>query len=198
MLTVLKRSVAQGPEELTSPNGKADQRKNGSDVVQSFVSANSGTVCINLGDAGAMAYTHSRQPLLTPRSFGVVDDIFCIFEGILDNVAVLRQRYGLNKSLNEVAIVIEAYRTLRDRGPYPADEVVRELSGKFAFVLYDSTSQAFFTAVCLSFGALQLMVTLSYLMSQMSSKKDVGNLLLLFPEGAFSLPQVACRVLNIL
>lgn len=147
MLTVLKRSVAQGPEELTSPNGQADQRKNGSDVVQSFVSANSGTVCINLGDAGAMAYTHSRQPLLTPRSFGVVDDIFCIFEGILDNLAVLRQRYGLNKSATEVAIVIEVYRTLRDRGPYPADEVVRELSGKFAFVLYDSTSQAFFTAV---------------------------------------------------
>jgi len=73
-------------------------------------------------------------------SFGVVDYIFCIFEGILDNVAVLRQRYGLNKSANEVAIVIEAYRTLRDRGPYPADEVVIELSGKFAFILYDSIS----------------------------------------------------------
>lgn len=146
MLTVLKRSVAQGPEELTSPHVQADQRKNGIDLVQSFVSANSGTVYINLGDVGAMAYTHSGQPLLTPRSFGVVDDIFCIFEGILDNVAVLRQRYGLNKSANEVAIIIEAYRTLRDRGPYRADEVVRDLSGKFAFVLYDSTSQALFTA----------------------------------------------------
>jgi len=81
------------------------------------------------------------------RSLGVVDDIFCIFEGILDNVAVLRQQYGLNKSANEVAIVIEAYRTLRDRGPYPADQVVRDLSGKFSFVLYDSASQALFTAV---------------------------------------------------
>jgi len=147
MLTVLKRSVAQGPEELTSPTVEADQRKNGIDLVDSFVSADSGTVCINLGDAGAMAYTQSRQPLLTPRSFRAVDDMFCIFVGTLDNVAVLRQRYGLNKSANEVAIVIEAYRTLRDRGPYPADQVVRELSGKFAFVLYDSTSQAFFTAV---------------------------------------------------
>lgn len=147
MLTVLKRYVAQGPQELTSPHVEAHQRKNGIDLVHSFVSANSETVCINLGDVGAMAYTHSRQSLLTPRSFGVVDDIFCIFVGILDNVAMLRQRYGLNKSANEVAIVIEAYRSLRDRGPYPADQVVRELSGKFAFVLYDSTSQALFTAV---------------------------------------------------
>ena len=66
--------------------------------------------------------------------------MFYIFEGVLDNVAVLRQRYGLNKSANEVAIVIEAYRTLRDWGPYPADQVVRDLIGKFVFVLYDSTS----------------------------------------------------------
>jgi asparagine synthetase B (glutamine-hydrolysing) len=92
------------------------------------------------------------------RSFGVVDDIFCIFEGFLDNVAVLRQRYGLNKTANEVAIVIEAYRTLRDRGPYPADQVVRDFSGKFAFVLYDSTSQALFTAVVrLSFSSLHFL-----------------------------------------
>lgn len=65
----------------------------------------------------------------------------------MDNVAVLRQRYGLNKSADEVAIIIEAYRTLRDRGPYRADEVVRDLLGKFSFVLYDSTSEALFTAV---------------------------------------------------
>eukprot|EP00928_Gymnodinium_smaydae_P016611 TRINITY_DN16259_c0_g1_i3.p1 TRINITY_DN16259_c0_g1~~TRINITY_DN16259_c0_g1_i3.p1 ORF type:complete len:250 (+),score=10.64 TRINITY_DN16259_c0_g1_i3:80-829(+) len=147
MLAVLKSSVAQGPEELTSPHVEVDQRKNGIDLVQSFVSANSGTVCINLGDVGAMAYTHSHQPLFTPRSFGVVDDIFCIFEDTMDNIAMLRQRYGLNKTANEVAIVIEAYRTLRDRGPYPTDQVVRDLSGKFDFVLYDSTSQALFTAV---------------------------------------------------
>ena len=73
------------------------------------------------------------------------DRRICIFKGFLDNVAMLRQRYGLNKTANEVPIFIEAYWTLRDRGPYPADQVVRDLSGKFAFVLYDSTSQALFT-----------------------------------------------------
>ncbi|GAU41503.1 hypothetical protein TSUD_13850 [Trifolium subterraneum] len=37
-------------------------------------------------------------------------------------------------------------RTLRDRGPYPADQVVRDFQGKFAFILYDSSSQAAFVA----------------------------------------------------
>ena len=34
------------------------------------------------------------------------DRRICIFKGFLDNVAMLMQRYGLNKTTNEVAIVI--------------------------------------------------------------------------------------------
>ncbi|GMY18943.1 Stem-specific protein TSJT1, partial [Fagus crenata] len=64
----------------------------------------------------------------------------------IENVALLKQQYGLNKTANEVVIVIEAYRTLRDRGPYPADQVVRDIHGKFAFILYESTSKATFIA----------------------------------------------------
>lgn len=80
------------------------------------------------------------------RLFAVVDDIFCLFQGHIENVAHLKQQYGLNKIANEVIIVIEAYRTLRDRGPYPPDQVVSDIHGKFAFVLYDSTSRTTFLA----------------------------------------------------
>ncbi|KAK9288837.1 hypothetical protein L1049_017303 [Liquidambar formosana] len=73
-------------------------------------------------------------------------DIFCLFQGHIENVPLLKQQYGLNKTANEVSIVIEAYRTLRDRGPYPADQVVRDLNGKFAFILYDSASKTTFLA----------------------------------------------------
>ena len=76
-----------------------------------------------------------------------MDDIFCIFQGHIGNLANLKQQYGLNKTANEAIIVIEAYRTLRDRGPYPVDQVVRDFQGKFAFVLYDSISKAVFLAV---------------------------------------------------
>lgn len=43
--------------------------------------------------------------------------------------------------------LIEAYRTLRDRGPYPADQVLKELDGSFAFVVYDSRAGAVFAAL---------------------------------------------------
>lgn len=85
------------------------------------------------------------------RLFAAVDDIFCLFQGHIANIPVLKQQYGLSKTANEVTIVIEAYRTLRDRGPYPADQVVRDLNGKFAFILFDSSSQTTFIAAVSEF-----------------------------------------------
>jgi len=64
-----------------------------------------------------------------------------MFIGRLDNLSSLIRQYGLSgKSTNEAMLVIEAYRTLRDRGPYPADQVVKDLSGSFAFVVFDSST----------------------------------------------------------
>lgn len=80
------------------------------------------------------------------RLFSAVDGIFCLFQGHIENIAPLKQQYGLTKTANEVSIVIEAYRTLRDRGPYPADHVVRDFKGKFAFIVYDNTLKSAFAA----------------------------------------------------
>lgn len=99
--------------------------------------------------------------LLSSRLFAVVDDMFCLFQGHIENFAHLKQQYGLNKTASEVIIVIEAYRTLRDRGPYPADQVVRDIQGKFAFVLFDATSQSAFIA-SVSNSLVLLMVTCSF------------------------------------
>ncbi|KAI4985519.1 hypothetical protein ZWY2020_018149 [Hordeum vulgare] len=136
-----------------------------------------GAVTVDLGGGAAMAtlptarapsspgevtefsvdivFPRAVRSCLNPRTdgavasalFGVVDDIVCLFQGAVENMAVLKQQYGLSKTATEINIVIEAYRTLRDRGPYPADQVVRDLNGKFAFVLYDrSTSSVFMAA----------------------------------------------------
>ena len=69
-----------------------------------------------------------------------------MFQGHIENLVHLKQQYGLNKTANEVIILIEAYRTLRDRGPYPPDQAVEDIHGKFAFVLYDSASRSTFLA----------------------------------------------------
>ncbi|GFQ04478.1 stem-specific protein tsjt1 [Phtheirospermum japonicum] len=93
-----------------------------------------------------MAYSSDNQNLILPRLIAVVDDIICLFEGHIENVAHHKQQYGLNKTANKVIIVIEAYRTLRDRGPYPADQVVRDIQGKFTFILFDGATKATFVA----------------------------------------------------
>ncbi|KAG4997235.1 hypothetical protein JHK84_028261 [Glycine max] len=42
--------------------------------------------------------------------------------------------------------ITKAYRTLRDRGPYPADQVLKELEGSFGFVIYDNKDGTIFVA----------------------------------------------------
>lgn len=80
----------------------------------------------------------------------MVDDIFCLFQGHIENLPFLKQQYGLSKVTNEAIIVIEAYRTLRDRGPYPVDKVVRDFQGKFAFILFDGVKKTVFAAAVIS------------------------------------------------
>ncbi|PKA59736.1 Stem-specific protein TSJT1 [Apostasia shenzhenica] len=148
MLAVFEKSVAKSPEGLRSPACGADQNGGGGTaaVVQQFSAAGEGAVTISLGSSGDMAYSSDKQNPFLPRLFAVVDDIFCMFEGHIENIPHLKVQYGLTKSANEAIIVIEAYRTLRDRGPYPADQVVRDIHGKFAFVLFDSSTKSTFIA----------------------------------------------------
>lgn len=80
------------------------------------------------------------------RVFCGMDDIYCIFLGSLNNLCSLIKRYGLTKNTDEAMFVIHAYRTLRDRGPYPADQVLKDLDGSFAFVVFDSKAGTVFIA----------------------------------------------------
>jgi len=146
MLAVLDKSVAKCPVALQSPHSDSISALRDGFLTQHFSSLHPGSVIVNLGSSGLMAYTMDKQNPLLPRLFAVVDDIFCLFQGHIENVAHLKQQYGLNKTANEVIIVIEAFRSLRDRGPYPADQVIRDLHGKFAFILYDSSSKTTFVA----------------------------------------------------
>jgi len=76
-----------------------------------------------------------------------VDDIFCLFQGNIENIASLKHLYGLTKTANEVSIIIEAYRALRDRGTNPADHVLRTIEGKFAFIIFDGSARITFISV---------------------------------------------------
>lgn len=150
MLAIFKSTVAYGPEELRSPTGEIstspDVKKSSSALLSSFLDTLPQSISVTMEEIATMAFTHSNQSLLRPRSFAVKDDCFCLFEGALENLPSLRQQYGLSKSVDEVMFVIEAYKTFRDRAPYPASKMVGHLEGQFAFVLFDRCTKTVFTA----------------------------------------------------
>ncbi|KAL2922685.1 Stem-specific protein TSJT1 [Bienertia sinuspersici] len=146
MLAVFDKSVAQCPEGLKSPNPESVFALKDGFLAQHFSSVNPNAVTINLGQSGFISYSSEKKNPFLPRLFAVVDDIFCLFQGHIENLAPLKQQYGLGKLGSEVNIIIEAYRSLRDRGPYPIEQVIRDINGKFAFVLYDCASMNSFVA----------------------------------------------------
>ncbi|CAM8940634.1 unnamed protein product [Rhodiola kirilowii] len=123
MLAIFDKSVAKSPEALQTPNssGSISALKEGF-LANEFANLHPGSVTVNLASAGIMAHSLDKQNPFLPRIFAAVDDIFCLFQGHVDNIANLKNQYGLNKTANEAIIVIEAYRTLRDRGPYPPEQ----------------------------------------------------------------------------
>ncbi|XP_020209900.1 stem-specific protein TSJT1-like, partial [Cajanus cajan] len=95
-----------------------------------------------LGYAPSMDGDHNHNQ----RLFSVLDDIYCVFLGELHNLSMLNKQYGLSKGGNEAMFIIQAYRTLRDRAPYPAHQVLKELEGSFGFLIYDNRDRTLFLA----------------------------------------------------
>ncbi|RZC55384.1 hypothetical protein C5167_014236 [Papaver somniferum] len=147
MLGVFSGAIVTAPDELVAAGSRTPSPKTTSTtLVNRFVDSKAGAVSVQVGDQVHLAYTHQDESPFQPRSFAVKDEIFCLFEGALDNLGSLKQQYGLSKSANEVMLVIEAYKALRDRAPYPANHVVGHLIGSFAFVVFDKSTSTLFVA----------------------------------------------------
>ncbi|XP_031743941.1 stem-specific protein TSJT1 isoform X2 [Cucumis sativus] len=147
MLGIFSSSIMSPPDELVAAGCRTPSPKISSTALaKRFADSNSAAVSLQIGDHVHLAFTHHNESPLRPRSFAAKDEIFCLFEGALDNLGSLRNQYGLPKSTNEVLLVIEAYKALRDRAPYPADHVVAHLTGGFAFILFDNSTSTLFVA----------------------------------------------------
>ncbi|KAJ8477544.1 hypothetical protein OPV22_021271 [Ensete ventricosum] len=162
MLAIFHKTVARPPQELGCSESTATvppmsgysrrQPKNPDEILRDFHSARPAhAFCATFSGGAALACLGPRAPppsLLHRRWFCSFDEVYCMFVGSLHNLSSLIRQYGLcGKSTNEALLVIEAYRTLRDRGPYPADQVVKDLGGSFAFVVYDNKTGAVFAAL---------------------------------------------------
>ncbi|XP_077230421.1 aluminum induced protein with YGL and LRDR motifs [Tasmannia lanceolata] len=191
MLAVFSGAVVTPPEELIAAGNRTPSPKMmSSALVERFLENNDSAVSTQIGKHGHVAYTHHNESALQPRSFAVKDEIFCLFEGALDNLGSLRQQYGLSKTANEVVLVIEAYKALRDRAPYPPSHVVGHLIGDFAFVVFDNSTSTLFVASD-QHGKVPLFwgVTadgfVAFADSAESLKGACGKSLASFPQGCF-------------
>ncbi|KAK2966891.1 hypothetical protein RJ640_028901 [Escallonia rubra] len=147
MLGVFSSSIMSPPDELVAAGSRTPSPKiTSTALVNRFLDSSASAVSMQIGDNVQLAYTHQNESPLQPRSFAVKDEIFCLFEGALDNLGSLKQQYGLAKSANEVVLVIEAYKALRDRAPFPPNHVVGHLEGNFAFIVFDKSTSTLFVA----------------------------------------------------
>ncbi|CAI9088545.1 OLC1v1022895C1 [Oldenlandia corymbosa var. corymbosa] len=154
MLAIFHKAFAHPPDELHSPASQNSDKKPKlpEETLEEFLSAHpKNAFSLSFGNAAVLAYYKQENSSLLHsnkrRIFCGYDDIYCLFAGSLNNLCAQIRQYGLSKCSNEALVVIEAYRTLRDRGPYPADQVVKDLDGSFAFVVYDSKTGTVFAAL---------------------------------------------------
>ncbi|KAL5715593.1 hypothetical protein ACHQM5_017393 [Ranunculus cassubicifolius] len=158
MLAIFENDIAHPPQELRSPSkGSSKKAKFPGDALHDFLTSHGNdALSMSFGTSATLAYVKPDRPFsIHQRLFCGLDDIYCLFMGSLNNLCTLTKQYGLSKVTNDAMLVIEAYRTLRDRGPYPADQVVKDLEGSFAFVIYDHKAKTLFTALS-SDGGLKL------------------------------------------
>ncbi|XP_068643453.1 stem-specific protein TSJT1-like [Aristolochia californica] len=147
MLAVFHGAIIKAPEELVQAGNRTPTpKKTASSLMNAFLQQFPSAVSVNVGSDMQMSYSHENQPFLQPRSFAAKDEIFCLFEGILENLPRLKQQYGLGKNATEVVLVMEAYKALRDRAPYPASLMVAHLVGNFAFIIFDKATSTVFVA----------------------------------------------------
>lgn len=153
MLAIFHKAFSHPPEELNSPASYSGTKKPKvpDETLRDFLSHHPlHAFSLSFAHAAVLAYVRPPHPPISlhdQRLFCGVDDIYCLFLGSLNNLCSLNKQYGLSKCTNEAMFVIEAYKTLRDRGPYPADQVVKDLDGSFAFVVYDSKVGTVFAAL---------------------------------------------------
>ncbi|XP_014517573.1 stem-specific protein TSJT1 [Vigna radiata var. radiata] len=149
MLGIFKEKLVNAPKELKSPASMSwcSKPKLSNEILNDFMSSNSSNAfSMCFGNDALVAYSPSNSNSTHHRFFSGLDDIYCVFMGELHNLSRLNNQYGLSKGTKEAMFIIQAYRTLRDRGPYPADQVLIQLEGSFGFLIYDHKNETVFVA----------------------------------------------------
>ncbi|KAL3025141.1 hypothetical protein AAZX31_04G164300 [Glycine max] len=149
MLGIFKEKLVKAPKELNNPASlnSCTKPKPSHEILKDFMPCNSSNAfSMCFGNDALLAYSPSNKPSIHHRLFSGLDNIYCVFLGGLHSLSMVNKQYGLSKGTNKAMFITEAYQTLRDRGPYPADQVLKELEGSLGFVIYDNKDGTIFVA----------------------------------------------------
>ncbi|KAH1111914.1 hypothetical protein GYH30_010322 [Glycine max] len=149
MLGIFKEKLVKAPKELNNPASlnSCTKPKPSHEILKDFMACNSSNAfSMCFGNDALLAYSPSNKPSIHHRLFSGLDNIYCVFLGGLHSLSMVNKQYGLSKGTNKAMFITEAYQTLRDRGPYPADQVLKELEGSLGFVIYDNKDGTIFVA----------------------------------------------------
>ncbi|KAL4191718.1 hypothetical protein AMTRI_Chr07g81980 [Amborella trichopoda] len=144
MLAVFEESIGKAPEELRVPAIWPEKSKNRPEIEEMFSNLWPDSIFYSHLGGQFMAFLRRERPEL--RSIVVKEDVFCVFMGSLDNLCDIRRHYGLSRHIYEALLVVELYSVYQERAPYPIDQVVGDLVGKFAFILFDTKKGTLFVA----------------------------------------------------
>lgn len=88
------------------------------------------------------------------RKIEVMDDVFCLFYGLLENTKNLRYYLKVSDSATDPQMVIELYKMWKAESAHIVDSPLSEVEGSFSFILYDRACD--YVAICVVSESLTL------------------------------------------
>ncbi|CAM8995734.1 unnamed protein product [Rhodiola kirilowii] len=144
MLAVIRESTANVPDELkTTSSGLVHAISCGS-LFYHLSNIRDRYCRVLLPNCDISYFAYDKQVHLS-WSYAENGQMNCLFRGNILNVNDLKHRYGLEALADEKSVIFAMYKSITSAEVSP-DSVLKELTGIFAFVLYDAACKYIFLA----------------------------------------------------
>uniref|UniRef100_A0A7N0V8N4 DUF3700 domain-containing protein n=1 Tax=Kalanchoe fedtschenkoi TaxID=63787 RepID=A0A7N0V8N4_KALFE len=141
MLAIFDGSVARRPHSMNKPQENSVSALENGFLVDQFISSHPESVIVNSDASFTFAYSLKTNTILPRVQFANTDDIFCMFHGRMDDLAVLRHVYSMNDTDNEASVIIRTFQILRQLSHQTPRRVIDDISGSYISILYEAPSK---------------------------------------------------------
>ncbi|CAM8985461.1 unnamed protein product [Rhodiola kirilowii] len=144
MLAVIRESTANVPDELKTASSGIVLSRSCSMLFYDLSNIRDRYCRFLLPNCDISYFAYNKLVQLS-WSYAENGQMHCLFRGNIHNVNDLKHRYGLEASADVKCVIFEMYKSITSAEVSP-DSVLKELTGEFAFVLYDAADKCIFVA----------------------------------------------------